>query len=437
MGSDKQVGESELHLEADDQVIEDGDGSALVGARETVDPAGAETPHTADVIEPEPEPFVPAGPQPIETWYEALPETEDGTVHQIRIIRFGEAEARPKAYIQSGLHADELPGQLVIRELIKELTDAAERGLLIGQVVIVPQANPIGLSQVQGGYLQGRVEQGSGRNFNRDFPDLAALARRRIVGKFDTEDAAKNIDKIRGGMAKALNAMEPADAFEAQQVTLLKHASDADVVLDLHADNEALLHIYTEPDFWPEAHDLAAELDARAVLLCDNSGGSPFDEACSQPWAKLAKKQASAAIPRACFSATVELRSNNDVDPREARRDAIGLYRFLMRRAIVSGMPGALPRLLCEATALDAMQQVKAPVAGLVIYKLRLGDSVRVGDVIAEIVPLEGDPIEVKAVTDGKLFARHNQVWAWEGKVIAKIAGAEPLPDRTGHLLTD
>ena len=376
-------------------------------------------------------------PQAVETFHVDLPAAEDGTEHKLRMIRFGDADARPKAYLQAGLHADELPGQLVLRELIRELEIAAERGELIGQVVVVPSANPIGLSQKKGGYIQGRVEAGSGRNFNRGFPDLAALARRRVVGKFDTEDSAKNVERIRKGMVKALNAIETEDAFEALQLALLTEACDADIVLDLHADNEALMHVYTQPAFWPEAEDLAAEIDARAVLLCEASGGSPFDEACSRPWAILAGKQEDAAIPDACFSATVELRSNNDVDPRDARRDVRGLYRFLMRRGVVEGEAGTLPRLLCEATPLTAMQQVKAPIEGLVVYALRLGDTVYAGDRIAEIIPLEGDPVDVLATTDGRLFARHDQVWAWEGKVIAKVAGEQPLPDRVGDLLTD
>lgn len=379
----------------------------------------------------------PAQPQPVVEYSETLPESHDGEVHTLQFTRFGEKDARPKVYLQAGLHADEFPGQLVLRELSKELKIAAERGELIGQVIVLPVANPIGLAQRKGGTVQGRIEDETGRNFNRGYPDLAALARRRIVGKFDTKDAEKNVAKIRAGMQRALSAIEPSDAFEALQLCVLRHACDADIVLDFHADNEAQIHIYTHGGFWPSAQDLAAEIDARAVLLCDESGGDPFDEACSKPWFQLAAKQKDAAIPPACFSATVELRSNNDVDWRDARRDARGLLRFLQRRGVIAGEAGSLPRLLCEATPLEAMQQVKAPVSGLVVYRLRLGDTVYKGDCVAEIIPPAGEVTEVHATTDGKLFARHNQAWAWEGKVIAKIAGAEPLPERTGHLLTD
>lgn len=373
----------------------------------------------------------------IEVIEKTLPATVEGDELTLKFYRFGSANARPKAYLQAGLHADELPGQLVLRLLRERLDEAAAHGDIVGQIVLVPIANPIGLGQVEGGYMQGRVEKGTGRNFNRGFPDLAALARKRTVGRFDTEDEAANIAKIRKGMLKGLTAIETEDAFETLQIALLSEACDADIVLDLHADNESLLHIYTQPAAWPEAQDLAAELDARAVLLADVSGGEPFDEACSTPWHTLKEKQSDAAIPPACFSATVELRSNNDVSMNYARDDARALFRFLTRRGLIKGNVGDAPRLLCEATDLRAMQQVKAPCEGVVDYKLRLGDRVRTGDVIAEIIPEAGDIAEVTATTNGILFARHNQTWAWEGKVIGKVAGHEPLEERQGHLLTD
>ena len=81
--------------------------------------------------------------------------------------------------------------------------------------------------------------------------------------------------------------------------------------------------------------------------------------------------------------------------------------------------------------------QGQAPVLGLVAYRRRLGDSVRAGEVVAEIINPLGETVEVLAETDGLLFARHSQPYAWRGKVIGKIAGATPLPERTGHLLTD
>lgn len=351
---------------------------------------------------------------------------------QIRVFRFGRQGARPKAYLQAGLHADELPGMLALRTLIDLLTERAARGAILGEIVIIPAANPIGLSQHKGDMLIGRSDLASDRNFNRGFPDLAALAQHSL-GDAPRETS---VDAIRAAMGDGLGALSPSDGVDALQQVLMAHAFDADIVLDVHADNEALLHLYTLPQFWPAAHDLAAELDARAVLLCEDSGGASFDEALSAPWLRLARAWPEATVPAACFAATVELRSNNDVDADLAARDARALLRFLQRRGVVAGEAGALPRLLCKATDLAAMQQVKAPIEGLVVYRRRLGDSVRAGDVVAEIVSPFGPRAEVLAQTDGLLFARHNQPWAWPGRIIGKIAGDQPLPDRVGNLLS-
>jgi predicted deacylase len=366
-----------------------------------------------------------------------LPHVDGLDVAPLIFRRFGERGARPKVYVQAGLHADELPGMLVARHLAAELAELEAAGRLVGEVVLVPIANPIGLAQVEGGYLVGRVERATGRNFNRGYADLAALTREAVTGRLG-DDPAANVELIRSAMREAASALPAADAFTTLQRALLVEACDADIVLDLHADNEALLHLYVAAERWPDAQDLAAELDARAVLLTDDSGGGPFDEACSRPWAALAEAFPDAAIPNACLSATVELRSNNEVSWDDADRDARALLRFFMRRGVVEGSAGGLPRLLCRAHSIRAMQQVRSPTEGLIVYRRRLGDTVDAGEIIAQIVPRDGGaPVEVPATTRGVLFARHDQRWAWADKVIGKVAGEEILPERQGDLLTD
>lgn len=41
-----------------------------------------------------------------------LPTQTPGTVRHLRVCRYGERGARPKAYVQAGIHADELPANL-------------------------------------------------------------------------------------------------------------------------------------------------------------------------------------------------------------------------------------------------------------------------------------------------------------------------------------
>ena len=78
-----------------------------------------------------------------------------------------------------------------------------------------------------------------------------------------------------------------------------------------------------------------------------------------------------------------------------------------------------------------------SPVTGLVAYRRRLGDWVHRGDLVATVIDPLGEETELLAETDGRLFARHSQPYAWPGRVIGKIAGEIPLDGRTGNLLSD
>ncbi|MTH33993.1 peptidase M14 [Paracoccus limosus] len=349
---------------------------------------------------------------------------------ELSVLCFGPSGGR-KAYLQAGLHADEFPGMLVLRALARRLAEAEARGLLRAEIVLVPQANPIGLTQTGTGFLFGRFETGSGENFNRCYPDLSDLGPLELGA-----DAAANVATIRAAMGRALAAMQPEGALDRLRHRLLLLAHDADLVLDLHADNQAEPHIYVGPALWPEAQDIAAAIDARAVLLAEVSGGNPFDEACSGPWWALAARHPEAVIPPACLAATLEMGSNDDVDPARAEDQAAALLRVLEGRGLVEG-PGGQPRLGCEATPLEAMAQLKSPVTGLVAYHCRLGDSLREGDLVATVIDPLGEETELRAETSGRLFARHSQPYAWPGRVIGKIAGAHPLSHRKRLLLTD
>ena len=66
-----------------------------------------------------------------------------GTRHELLVRRYGTPGARPKVYVQAGLHADEMPGVLTAHHLCGLLDGAA----VTGEVVVLPLANPLGLAQ--------------------------------------------------------------------------------------------------------------------------------------------------------------------------------------------------------------------------------------------------------------------------------------------------
>ncbi|MBT3701776.1 MAG: succinylglutamate desuccinylase/aspartoacylase family protein, partial [Alphaproteobacteria bacterium] len=315
----------------------------------------------------------------------SLPAMSPGSEFTLTVHKFGEPGARPKAYFQAALHADETPPLLVAHHLLGDLIKADKEGRIKGEVIVVPMANPLGLSQNLDGYHVGRHNLDGGGNFNRGFPDLGALVRDDLEGKLGV-DPRTNIATIREALIYTVDNLPATTAHQALRKTLLAMAVDADIVLDLHCDLDALMHIYIGDALWPDASDLAADIGLRAVLLASDSGGGPFDETCGNVWWTLAEAFPNANIPAACLAGTVEHRGQADVSDELCKADADGLFRFLQRRRVVDGDAGDLPDLLCEGTQLSATEIVKSPVPGVVAYAVQLGDVVRKGDLIAHII---------------------------------------------------
>ncbi|MGQ0585856.1 MAG: succinylglutamate desuccinylase/aspartoacylase family protein [Gammaproteobacteria bacterium] len=364
-----------------------------------------------------------------------LPAASPGTRRSLKVHRYRGGSGK-KAYIQAAIHADEVPALLVAHHLERRLDALAARGAIRGEIVLVPYANPIGLNQFLLAAHQGRFEADSGRNFNRGYPDLAQRVARR-VGPALTGDAARNVGLIRDALRRELRAVQAPDENSALKLELYRRSCDADIVLDLHCDFEALLHLYVGASLWPGARDLAAALGARVTLLCDDSGGAAFDEANGSLWWRLAKEFPDRPIPPACLAATVELRGERDVDDARAARDADAILRFLAGRGLVRGR-GVRARTM-PAAVLEAVDVIVAPAGGVLTWRRALGARVGKGETIGEIVvPGQARRVPVKSRTAGLLFARRGSRWVKPGLMVAKVAGRKALPWRQpGALLFD
>ena len=372
-----------------------------------------------------------------------LPSPAPGTERALRVHRYGAPGARPKAYFQAALHADEIPGLLVAQHLLRGLEQAQAEGRILGEVVVAPVANPIGLCQHLNGRLLGRFDLEGTGNFNRGFPDLAAGAVERLRGRLSA-DAVANVTLIRETLRAVLAEQQTVRETDALKRALLDLAIDADFVFDLHCDGEALLHLYASRWQRDEAVELGADLGAAAILLEEEPGGNPFDEACAGPWWKLrAALTTEGPVPLACFATTVELRGQADVRDEDAAADAAALLRFLQRRGVIAGDPGPLPEPLCQPTPLDGVDVLTAPAAGVLVYRKRLGDRVAAGEVVAELVDPLGEPpgasrAPIYSKTSGLLFARMTERLARPGQKFCKVAGRESLSHRqAGKLLED
>ena len=365
-----------------------------------------------------------------------------GSHKSLTSFHFGKPGSGPKIYIQASLHAEELPGMLVAHHL-RALFEAAEvAGQILGEIVLVPVANPIGLAQRLDHKPMGRFELDTSENFNRHYPDLAAAvepAVRALLGA----DAQANLLTVRQAMGNYLHNWQPNTELQSLRRTLLTLAHDADFMLDLHCDCEGVLHFYTEEACWPHMQELAHFLGAQTILLAKSSGNRPIDECLSGAWWQLADRLKANGVnvgvdvplPQGCCSTTIELRGELDVSHAWAQKDAQAIVAWLQYQGVLAcSQPPAVPAALCAATPLAGSESLHAPAPGVVVFAIEPGQTVQAGDLVAEVIdPIANTTHRVTAGVAGVFYARIRDRYITAGGELGKIAGAQAF--RSGELL--
>ncbi|MCE2657337.1 MAG: succinylglutamate desuccinylase/aspartoacylase family protein [Rubrivivax sp.] len=363
-----------------------------------------------------------------------LPGGTPGLQPALTVLRFGRAGARPKVTIQAALHADETPALLVAQALRAQLSELEAAGQLLGEVLLVPMANPIGLGQCLLGRLEGRFDLRDGSNFNRGHASLADAAAQRLEGQLGA-DSALNQQRVRQALKEAAAALPAQNTTEHLKRRLLLNAVDSDMVFDLHCDAQAVVHLYALTTHEALARELGAWVGAQAVLLASDSGGSPFDEACSRPWLQLQERFPGHPIPAACFACTLEWRGESDTSLEQAQADAAALIQFLRRHGVATPDDKPAPEALCQPTPLAASEPITAPHAGVLVFHAEPGQRLQAGDTVATLVELEhGTHTPLRCESSGVLYARIAGRWAGAGQRVAKVAGW--TLSRRGELLS-
>ncbi|MDB5982148.1 MAG: succinylglutamate desuccinylase/aspartoacylase [Pseudomonas sp.] len=325
--------------------------------------------------------------------------SDSGEPTRLTAWQFKGEGSGPSVYVQAGLHADEIAGMLVLHLLLERLYRAEAEGRIKGNISVVPQANPLGIAQFCWGRIQGRFHASSGQNFNRHFDQSLALTR-------------------------------PAGNFAQWQRALVELASQADYVLDLHTDDEALPYLYMHRSFWPQGADLAAALKADVAIIWDDGGDGSFEEVIIAPW------QAQGSVGK--LAATIELRGQGDVSDAFAEQDAQGLYRWLCLRGVIAQEVAALEPWQGVAVEMGHMESIFAPVPGVVIFEKELGDYVEEGERFARILRRPGDPaseVVLRAPQAGRFVTRYRDRLVPQGVVVAKFTGSKPSDSWSGGVL--
>lgn len=304
----------------------------------------------------------------------------------LRVVRFAGTGKARSIYVQAGLHAHELPGMVALDRLMPRLEAAEREGRLAGSVTLVPHANPVGLAQAVFGETLGRFDLSGRLNFNRSFP------------------------------TQTLGEMAGRPAAERLKATLLGLAAEADVVLDLHCDDEGPIYLYAAESQLDEARRLARALGAAVILTDSSTTAGTFDLVVAARW------QAEAEPFRPRFAATVELRGMMDVSADLAETDAQGLYRYLVDlKVIMDDLPNPAPSDPIIGDV-DWAELIPTPVAGAVLYEVAVGEWVSAGQCVARVLYEAGVPLhDVLAPAEGYVMTRRDRRVLRQGDDVLKI----------------
>jgi len=355
-----------------------------------------------------------------------------GTQRYLESFHFGVPGKAKKVYIQASLHADELPGMLVAWKLKQQLKSLEQRGLLLGEVVLVPVANSIGQNQHLMDIPLGRYELESGQNFNRQYYDTFAAVKKSVEDKL-TDNVDENKLLIRQRMKAELDNWDAHTELHSQQKILQTLCHDADVLLDLHCDFEAILHFYSTNYSWPEIEPLARLMRSHVNLLADDTGGKPFDNHLDSVWYRL-KAEFGDKVPQACIGATIELRGQADVSDQYADQDVAAILHYLQTLGVVNADYGRLPEEKVPSSDLASVETPIASQSGLLVLKVQPNDWVEAGQVFAEVInPLTDKVEEIKVTQAGIVYSRTSRRTATAGMLVGNVAGKEVI--RQGYLL--
>jgi len=364
-----------------------------------------------------------------------------GRSTELNYFRIGPAEAAKKVFLQAALHADEQPGILILHHLLQLLRDADAAGELEAQFVLFPMVNPLGMGDIEFGQHQGRYNRSSGVNHNRDWPVLYDAVDPRLGEKLD-DDATENVSLVRGALREWAANLPQVTAFEQWRQCLISEACDADYVFDVHCDDDSLIHIFSVPQLSENMQQLANWTGAAATMLAEESGGGSFDEVWPAIWLRLAGECPDKSIPLPVVSCTLEYRGEFDTFDNLNRQDALNLYGYFQQQGLIGGEPRGHKGTAPAPTDLRATEYLRAPQAGLLAYRVELGDQVEKGDRVADLIQLDGDDafvarIPLLAGTSGQVISRVVHKYVWANANVAKIVGTEILESRSGNLLSD
>lgn len=289
----------------------------------------------------------------------------------------GKSKDAPKVYIQANVHGAELQGNQVILNLIEEFKNKRP----LGDVVIVPQANPYGVNQKIGEYTYGRFDPTTGENWNRNYYYFD-----QEIESFFEKSKYLNWDKLKVKFKKYYQSLLNMKQKESDvwgmsygkklALILQKMAFSADIVLDLHTGPDSAEHLYVADYAFNDGKKLNFPLNI--IIPTDFAGA--MDECFSAPWSKLFKlyqEHHNTNEKLNQFSYTVELGSQEEIDSKSGLSQTDRILNYLNSHKVIS-LKDERPikktkRYYCD---LEDYKLFFAPEGGLYEFKVSLNKEI-------------------------------------------------------------
>lgn len=297
----------------------------------------------------------------------------------------GRNNSAPAVFIQANVHGAEVQGNAVIYQLMSML----EQFEILGDIQLLPLANPLGINQKSGEFTLGRFDPITGVNWNREYQAPLVDIPKWVAAHKDLDEASL-IQTYRAQLIRsceeALNNEWGLSTGKRLALNLQALAFEADIVLDLHTGPKSCKHLYC-PEYDIKA---ARYFSIPYTLVIPNEFGGAMDESIFCPWWQLSdylqSQKINFDVPVSAF--TLELGSQEQVDLDEANIDAKGILAYLSHRGVIKDkvMPEQMPRYACY---LKDYKKYHAPLSGLVEYKAPLGKVLPAGAVLANILRLD------------------------------------------------
>ncbi|MDC8830726.1 succinylglutamate desuccinylase/aspartoacylase domain-containing protein [Alteromonas gilva] len=311
-----------------------------------------------------------------------------GRSMNVPVYRIKGQRPGPTVYIQSSIHGAEVQGNVVIYHLIQWLQDTP----VSGEIILVPNCNPVGTNIKAGEYTLGRFDPVNGTNWNRGYYYDEQQIQLFAQSVTDEESGASIKQRFRAHWQQAIaqKLASPWGLGLAQQLNLRLQqlAVDADYVLDLHNGPVSTRHIYI-PQY---AKDSALAFNFPHCIFIPNAFAGALDEATFCPWWTLtdllnARDQRTLDFGVEAF--TLEMGSQEVIDFAEGEIDATSIISYLTAKGLLPESKVTPANMTRIGVALADYKTLYTDWGGMVEYCARPGQHVKEGELLARVLNID------------------------------------------------